>query len=159
MYELLQKITKINEESAKLVYVQVIGTEEIGSTSFAKHTEYIVELKYLGMRKYLHLRFSEMSPILKKMKEHYDSDFGITSEEDLRKNWFNNHKSKIIEDRKRTLEQILQKIMNSDIVKKEPTYLLNELGIDNTFLQVMENPKDRRESFLKISHLSRSISS
>ena len=59
-----------------------------------------------------------MTPILKKMKEHYDSDFGITSEEDLRKNWFNNHKSKIIEDRKRTIEQILQKIFNNDVVKK-----------------------------------------
>ena len=50
-------------------------------------------------------------------------------------------------------------MLNSDVVKKEPSYLLNELGIDQTFLQVMENPKDRRESFLKVSHLSRSISS
>ena len=48
-----------------------------------------------------------MSSILKKMQVAYKSDFGITSEEDLKKNWFNNHKSKIIEDRKRTIEQIL----------------------------------------------------
>jgi hypothetical protein len=32
-----------------MVYVQVIGTEEIGSTSFAKHTEYVVEIKYIGV--------------------------------------------------------------------------------------------------------------
>jgi hypothetical protein len=41
-----------------MVYVQVIGTEEIGSTSFAKHTEYVVEIKYIGLRKLVHLRFS-----------------------------------------------------------------------------------------------------
>ena len=89
-------MTKINEQFARLVYIQCIGTEEIGSTSFAKHTEYVVEIKYIGFKKYLHLRFSEMSSILKRMQVAYKSDFGITSEEDLKKNWFNNHKSKII---------------------------------------------------------------
>lgn len=61
-----------------------------------------------------------MSPLVKKMQNFYKTDFGITSEEDLRKNWFNNHKSKIIEDRKRTIEQILGKIFNSEYVKKKP---------------------------------------
>jgi hypothetical protein len=39
VYKVLRGITK---ESGQLVYISVLGTEEIGSTSFAKYTEYIV---------------------------------------------------------------------------------------------------------------------
>ena len=48
----------------------------------------------------------------------------ISDEETLKKNWFNNHKSKIIEDRKRTIEQILQKLLNNETVKKDPDFIL-----------------------------------
>lgn len=93
---LLQRVSKENEESNAIVYVQVIGTEEIGSTSFAKHTEYVIEIKYLSLRKYVHLRFSEMQPFVAKIQQHYHDHLNISSEETLKKNWFNNHKSKII---------------------------------------------------------------
>jgi len=39
------------------VEVSVLGTEEIGSTSFSKYTEYILEVKYLDVKKLLHMRF------------------------------------------------------------------------------------------------------
>lgn len=47
------------------------------------------------------------------MQNHYKDNLNITEEETLKKTWFNNHKSKTIEDRKRTLEQILQKMFNN----------------------------------------------
>lgn len=37
------------------------------------------------------------------MQTYYKCDLGITEEEALKKTWFNNHKSKTIEDRKRTI--------------------------------------------------------
>jgi hypothetical protein len=57
MFTLLKKIQKDTEYN-ELIYVQVLGTEEIGSTSFAKYTEYIIEVKFLNLKKLLHLRFS-----------------------------------------------------------------------------------------------------
>lgn len=111
MFEVLKKIQK-NTESNELIYVQVLGTEEIGSTSFAKYTEYIIEVKYLTLKKLLHLRFSEVANIVKVMQNFYKDSLGITEEETLKKTWFNNHKSKTIENRKRTIEQILQKLFN-----------------------------------------------
>ena len=69
-------------------------------------------MKFMGLRKFIHLRFSEMKPFLNKVQDYYKDDLNITEEESLKKNWFNNHKSKTIEDRKRTIEQILQKILN-----------------------------------------------
>jgi len=55
-----------------------LGTEEIGSTSFAKHTEYIIEIKFLSLRKMLHLRFSDMANIVKVMQTNYKNNLGIT---------------------------------------------------------------------------------
>lgn len=70
-----------------------------------------------------------MRPLVSRTQSHYKDDLNITDEESLRKNWFNNHKSKTIEDRKRTIEQILQKILNHEIVKKNPEFILEELGL------------------------------
>lgn len=55
VYQVLKKITKDTGEQA---IIQVIGTEEIGSTSFAKYTEYIIEVRLRDMKKLLHMRFS-----------------------------------------------------------------------------------------------------
>ena len=79
-----------------MVYISVLGTEEIGSTSFAKYTEYIIEVKYLDLKKLLHLRFSTVLGVVKEMQEYYQSSLKITEEESLKKNWFNSHKSKTI---------------------------------------------------------------
>lgn len=94
----------------------------------------------MGLRKFVHLRFSEMKPLVNKMQEHYKNDLNITEEESLRKNWFNNHKSKTIEDRKRTIEQILQKILNHEIVKQSPDFALQGLGIENSFMRNSQSP-------------------
>lgn len=75
------------------------------------------------------MRFSEMKPIVHQMQVHYKNPLGITEEEALEKNWFNNHKSKTIEDRKRVIAQILQKMFNHEIVKVSPKYLLEYLGL------------------------------
>ena len=94
----------------------------------------------MGLRKFVHLRFSEIKPFLSKIQDHYKDDLNITEEESLRKNWFNNHKSKTIEDRKRTIEQILQKILNHEIVKNSPSFALTELGVDVSFLKMGDSP-------------------
>jgi hypothetical protein len=44
-----------------------------------------------------------MQPLVTKVQNHYGNDLNISQEEALKKNWFNNHKSKTIEDRKRTI--------------------------------------------------------
>lgn len=56
--EVYQQLRKITKDSGQLVYVNVLGTEEIGSTSFSKYTEFIVEVKFLDLKKLLHVRFS-----------------------------------------------------------------------------------------------------
>jgi hypothetical protein len=44
-----------------------------------------------------------MQSLVYRVQDHYEDDLNITKEEELKKNWFNNHKSKTIEDRKRTI--------------------------------------------------------
>jgi|JI10StandDraft_1071094.scaffolds.fasta_scaffold2274691_1 hypothetical protein len=44
-----------------------------------------------------------MQPLVTKVQGYYHDDLNISQEEALKKNWFNNHKSKTIEDRKRTI--------------------------------------------------------
>lgn len=81
------------------------------------------------MKKLLHLRFSEVANIVKVMQNFYKDSLGITEDETLKKTWFNNHKSKTIEDRKRTIEQILQKLFNHEKIKLQPMFLLNYLNL------------------------------
>ncbi len=50
-------------------------------------------------------------------------------DEGLKDGWFSNYNSKTIEDRKRAIEQILQKMLNHHIVRTNPAFILNELGI------------------------------
>lgn len=59
--DLIKVLKKITKDSGQQAVVKVIGTEEIGSTSFAKYTEYIIEVKYLDLKKLLHMRFSRIS--------------------------------------------------------------------------------------------------
>ena len=75
MYQQLKAITK---ETAQMVYISVLGTEEIGSTSFKKYTEYIVEVRYLDMKKLLHLRFSTISAIVADLQRYYKDSLKIT---------------------------------------------------------------------------------
>lgn len=97
--------------------MQVIGTEEIGSTSFAKYTEYIIEVKYLDLKKLLHMRFSNVNDMVCIMQNHYKNDLKITEEETLKKSWFNSHKSKVIEARKIMIAQIFMKLFNHPLIK------------------------------------------
>lgn len=57
--------------------VTVLGTEEIGSTSFTKYTEYIVEVKYLDIKKLLHVRFSLMHEMITEMQRYYHDSLKI----------------------------------------------------------------------------------
>ncbi len=75
VYQVLKKITKDTGEQA---IVQVIGTEEIGSTSFAKYTEYIIEVRLRDMKKLLHMRFSSIIDMVAAMQCHYKNDLKIT---------------------------------------------------------------------------------
>jgi hypothetical protein len=88
-----------------------------------------------------------MQALVYRVQDYYDDDLNITKEEELKKNWFNNHKSKTIEDRKRTIEQILQKMLNHDLVRKNSEFILSELRIDSSFLKITEEIKNKRVSF------------
>ena len=90
-----------------------------------------------------------MKPLINKIQSHYKDDLNITNEEALHKNWFNNHKSKTIEDRKRTIEQILQKIMNHELVKANPNFILNELGLEISFFVTASSPQKKRETMIQ----------
>jgi hypothetical protein len=114
-YQVLKKITK---DSGQQVVVKVEGTEEIGSTSFAKYTEYIIEVKYLDLKKLLHMRFSNVSDMVSAMQAHYKDPLKITEDDSLKKSWFNSHKSKIIEARKLTICQIFQRLFNHPLIKR-----------------------------------------
>lgn len=113
--------------------MSVLGTEEIGSTSFKKYTEYIVEVKFLDIKKLLHLRFSTISQMVADLQHHYKDSLKITQEETLSKNWLNSHKSKIIEARKLIIGQIFQKLFNHELIKEEPSYFLRLLNLPDNF--------------------------
>ncbi len=108
-----------------MVHVHVIGTEEINTSTFSKYTEYIAEIKYLVLRKFTRLRFSLMKNFVSKMQDHYKNDLGINTDENLKDGWFINYSSKTIEDRKRLIEQILQKMLNHPVILEHPSFILN----------------------------------
>ena len=141
VYEQLKKITK---ETSQLVFISVLGTEEIGSTSFKKYTEYIVEVKYLDLKKLLHLRFSTISNIVADMQRYYKDSLKITEEESLSKNWLNSHKSKIIEARKLIIGQIFQKLFNHEIIKRDPAYFLKALNFPENFYKIARSSYEKR---------------
>lgn len=140
---MLKSITK---DSGQQVYVQVIGTEEIGSTSFAKYTEYIVEIKYLDLKKLLHMRFSSIHDMICIMQNYYNDKLKITEEETLKKSWFNSHKSKVIEARKIMIAQIFMKLFNHPLIKSKPKYFLNYLNLPENFYEVARTSYEKRIS-------------
>jgi hypothetical protein len=79
-----------------------------------------VEVKYLDVKKLLHVRFSTIADMVALMQGHYQDSLKITEEESLRKSWFNSHKSKTIEARKRIICQILQRLFNHPIIRANP---------------------------------------
>jgi hypothetical protein len=144
--EVYQQLKAITKETAQLVHISVLGTEEIGSTSFKKYTEYIVEVKFLDLKKLLHLRFSTISTIVADLQRHYKDTLKITEDEGLSKNWLNSHKSKIIEARKLIIGQIFQKLFNHDLVKQHPAYFLSLLNFPPNFYQLARNSYEKRFS-------------
>lgn len=72
------------------------------------------------------------------MQDHYKNDLGINTDENLKDGWFINYSSKTIEDRKRLIEQILQKMLNHSVILENPSFILNELGIEPSFLRVID---------------------
>lgn len=81
------------------------------------------------MRKFSRLRYSLLKNFVLKMQEFYKSDLGICVDEGLKDGWFSNYSSKTIEDRKRAIEQLLQKMLNHSKIRHSPAFILNELGI------------------------------
>ena len=63
------------------------------------------------------------------MQDHYDDQLKINEEDNLKKSWFNSHKSKIIEARKFIIAQIFMKIFNHEKIKNSPSYFLNYLNL------------------------------
>lgn len=89
------------------------------------------------------------------MQGHYQDSLKITEEENLRKSWFNSHKSKTIEARKRIICQILQRLFNQPIIRADPSYLLRYLNLPDNFFDVARNSYERRISVTQTVTLSR----
>jgi hypothetical protein len=151
VYEQLKAITR---ETAQLVCISVLGTEEIGSTSFKKYTEYIVEVKFLDLKKLLHLRFSTIIAIVADLQRHYKDGLKITGDEELNKNWLNSHKSKTIETRKFVICQIFQKLFNHELIKKDPAYFLRLLNFPDDFYRLARNSYEKRVSLAQTVAIS-----
>lgn len=83
----------------------------------------------MGLRKFSRLRFSLMRAFVSKIQQFYKHNLGISLDEGLKDSWFYNYNLKTIEDRKRSIEQILQKMLNHNIIRNDPAFILNELGI------------------------------
>lgn len=78
-----------------------------------------------------------MKAFVLKIQEFYKNDLGICLDEGLKDGWFSNYNSKTIEDRKRAIEQILQKMLNHSIIQANPAFILNELGIEPSFFKTL----------------------
>ncbi len=103
----------------------------------------------------MHLRFSTIADMVALMQAHYQDSLKITEEENLKKSWFNSHKSKTIEARKRIICQILQRLFNHPIIRADPTYFLRYLNLSDTFFEVARNSYERRISVAQTATLSR----
>lgn len=69
LFKLLKSLCQSKGENIdRMVYVHVIGTEEINTSTFNKYTEYIAEIKYVGLRKFSRLRFSLMKGFVQKIQ-------------------------------------------------------------------------------------------
>lgn len=80
------------------------------------------------------------------MQKYYKNNLKITEEENLRKNWFNSHKSKTIEARKFIIAQIFQKLFNHELIKKDPGYFLKYLNLPENFYFLARNSYEKRIS-------------
>lgn len=85
-----------------------------------------------------------MKNFVSKMQDHYKNDLGINTDENLKDGWFINYSSKTIEDRKRLIEQILQKMLNHPVILANPSFILNQIGIQPSFLRVIDVGENKR---------------
>jgi hypothetical protein len=96
IYNILKEQSKNYKDIDRIIYVHVIGTEEINTSNFNKYTEYIAEIKYMDVRKFCRLRFSLMRVFVSKIQEYYKNDLGISLDEGLKDSWFYQYNSKTI---------------------------------------------------------------
>lgn len=82
------------------------------------------------------MRFSSVSEMVCIMKGYYKDDLKITEEENLKKSWFNSHKSKVIEARKIIIAQIFMKLFNHPKIKSDPEYFLTYLNLPPNFYDI-----------------------
>lgn len=78
-----------------------------------------------------------MKNFVQKVQQFYKNNLGIYLDDSLKDGWFSNYNSKTIEDRKRAIEQILQKMLNHKIIQADPVFILNELGIEPSFFKTL----------------------
>lgn len=92
------------------------------------------------------------------MQKYYKNHLKISEEESLRKNWFNSHKSKIIEARKFIIAQIFQKLFNNELIKQDSGFFLRYLNLPENFYAMARNSYEKRistEQSVTISGLRR----
>ena len=95
------------------IHVNVLGTEERNANTFNKFTVYIVEVTVADFAYKIFIRYREMVELEKEMKKNF-SDLKFPKLET--RNWFTNHKTKVIESRKLNIENFLQIVLSSEVV-------------------------------------------
>ena len=97
------------------IHVNVLGTEDRNANTFNKFTVYIVEVTVADLACKIFIRYREMVDFEKEMKNFF-SELKLPELKTL--NWFQNHKTKVIENRKLLIENFLQKVLSSEVVIK-----------------------------------------
>ena len=97
------------------IHVNVLGTEKRNANTFNNFTIYIVEVTVADLAYKIFIRYSEMVDLEKEMMKFF-SELKLTELKTF--NWFNNHKTKVIENRKLLIENFLQKVLSSELVIK-----------------------------------------
>lgn len=97
------------------IHVNVLGTEERNANTFNKFTIYIVEVTVADLAYKIFIRYREMVDFEKEIRKFF-SELKFPELKTL--NWFTNHKTKVIENRKLLIENFLQKVLSSEVVIK-----------------------------------------
>ncbi|KAL4491770.1 hypothetical protein ABPG72_006025 [Tetrahymena utriculariae] len=115
------------------IEVNILGTEEWNTTKIQKFTVYVAEIKILNITLKIWVRYSQLSNIEKKIKNHI-KDIQI-DHFNTRLTWLNSHRTKIIEERKVQFESFLKKILTMKKIKESLIMpeILNGLGLPNDF--------------------------
>lgn len=96
-------------KSVTAVYVSVVGTEERDVGSLSQFTVYVVQVAIEDINMKVFLRYSQIADLEHSLRKRFPQmslpHFSLAK--------WNNHQTKVIEDRKFQIEKLLQIVLNA----------------------------------------------